>query len=534
MIKKENKKYNFKVNGSTNLQSLNSYFKNNKIVNDDTILYNHIHTSLIKKTIFDLGLYFPTIFIQGMMGLITASILSKFFNPQHYGNYIIAFTVYSQLILITGSWIYFAIIRLTPEYLLKGRFSDLALTLMISEILILSLVTMVVLTILLFIKETINPELFSLLIVAVIGAFFLPLVSAMEQFYRITDRTAKYCVIVLFRILIGIGLGSVLAIGLQLGTVGFLGGLVIPNFCLVLWFTFIKRNQLISKIRYNKFSSLILKDAIKFSLPLVVVNAMSTVLIFADRYLINWYLSAYEVAIYGVAYLIVNQGIELVTLVLVRAGDPIAMRSWEEQGSKITYSYLSQLLRYYSLFAMPVLVGLIILGKDLIQLFSTSEYIVGAPVIGYVGLGVVFCGYTQLLNRVFAFNKRTVIPLTNFTVTTVVNILLNVLLIPKFGYISAAWSTLASYLFLFALTVITSRRLVVIKLWELYLLRIVSSSVLMGIIIFWCKSFFQSVIFNITISVVIGIFCYTILLILFGEISVTDIQTISRKIKRLF
>jgi O-antigen/teichoic acid export membrane protein len=96
-----------------------------------------IQGRLVRKTALDSALYFPTIVVQGLAGLATASILSKLFGPDQYGNYVLAFGIHQLLSAIVGLWLHYSIVRLLPEYKAKGRFQDLALTLIVSEIVIL-------------------------------------------------------------------------------------------------------------------------------------------------------------------------------------------------------------------------------------------------------------------------------------------------------------------------------------------------------------------------------------------------------------
>jgi O-antigen/teichoic acid export membrane protein len=105
---------------------------------------------------------------------------------------------------------------------------------------------------------------------------------------------------------------------------------------------------------------------------------------------------------------------QLVLLVLVTVADPIIYRSLEERGPDTAVLYLRHLLRYYTLCGVPALILLLMLNRELISLVSTAQYLDALPVLGYAGLASLIHGYTQILARLFAFQKKNDYPLLYF------------------------------------------------------------------------------------------------------------------------
>jgi len=488
-----------------------------------------IQAGLKRRTIHDLFLYFPTIIIQGIIGLLIASLLSKLFAPDQYGNYVLAHGIYNLLGTLSGMWMHLSIIRLLPEYKAKGIYDTLVVTLIYFEISILIFITLIGATTLFISGAFLNRHLFSLLLIAVFGYVFNVCALSIESFYMITGQPGKYSIVVLYRILCGLIVGLIFALWFNMGIVGFFLGLVFPNVCLMLWFIWIKKKRLINIFSYGSFSMKALRDAMSYSLPFVGMNLTALILGISDHYIIGGYLSSYEVGIYAICYLIANQGIQIFITVLMKAADPIAIKTWEEHGLDPAYNYLIQLFRYYTILAIPALIGLSVLGSELISIFSTPEYAIGAPVIIYVGFGMLFHGYTQLQNRVFILSKKTVTPLLNFTLISILNVSLNILIVPRFGYIAAAWTTLISYFLLFIITFITARRVLELKWWDNYIWKVLISSCGMGLIVYFSKEMFTSIILNLFLSIFIGVGCYSVLIILLKGINDTEKQQIISK-----
>jgi O-antigen/teichoic acid export membrane protein len=509
----------------------------NKIIDknymDKQITGVRVVSGLAKRTAQDMALYFPTIILQGVIGLIVAAILSKHFSPDHYGNYVLAFGIYNLLITMSGMWIHLSIIRLVPEYISKNQYNNLIFTLVTFALLILSAFTFIGISLILLIGNRINEELNYLIIVSLFGSLFMIGSLAIESLYRISGRSAKYSIIVLLRIVSGLGFGLLLAFYFRLEIFGFFIGLVLPNLLIVIWFIWIKWTKWLNVFKLGVYSKKVLVDAFSYSLPFVGMNLSAMILGISAHYIIGGYLTVYEVGIYAISYMIASQGITVLINVITTASDPISINTWEKSGPIATYDYLTKLIQLYAIFVIPAWIGLFVMGKELITLFSTPEYAVGTPIIGLVGLGSLFHGFTQMLNRIFVFTKITIPPLVNFTIISIINVILNILLIPKFGYIAAAWSTLISYFLLFLLTIITTRRIVSIKWWGGYLWKALLSAIGMGLIIYFCGSISASVVLNLVLLIAISVFCYIVLIVLLGGINANELKQLFHVFKSL-
>lgn len=492
-----------------------------------------LQSRLARKTARNLALYLPTVFVRGTIGLISASLLTKLFLPEDYGNYALAFVVYSQLIVLTGGWLSQSIIRLTLECQVKNQFEKLVHSLVASELVLLGLVSCLSLITLLLTRTHLEPKLFQLLLVALVGAFFTPLVGAAEQYFRIVDRTVTYCLLALFQMAFSLSLGLLLAVPCRLGVIGFFVGYITPSIAIVAFLALTWRKRLYAIFRSTSFSGELLKDALAYSAPLVAMNLMSSVVALSDRYFIGWFQGAHDVAIYSLSYLVANQSIVFTILLLTLAGDPIAVRTWEEEGPEGARDYLNQMSRYFSLLAVPALFGLIVLRTELIRLLATPEYLAGAPVIVIVGLGVLFSGYSQICNRVFGLRKRTLIPLLTFGFAALLNVVLNFLLVPTWGFMAAAWTTLLAYVVLFCLNFLEARRMMPLRFLGSYAYRALAASVVMSAFVLWSKSLFPGLLVKVVASIAIGACVYAGMLLLLGEVETPFSRAVSCRFKRL-
>jgi O-antigen/teichoic acid export membrane protein len=489
---------------------------------------------LAERTVSDLFLYFPTIAIQGMVGIITASFLSKLFSPGEYGNFILAHGIYLLLGLLGGLWIERSVVRLLPEYKAKGRYLELAYTMIASEGLVVLAMTLISLGLLVGLRHMVSPGLFPLLVTAVTGAAFLSILTPVASVYWVKGRSRVYSTLALTRVLGGLVAGLLLALPMRLGMLGFLIGLNVPIVIILLVFAWLHHHTLRALFAKSRFSRAILRDVLTYGLPYLAMQITAMVLNFSDRYFIRIYSSASDVGIYNIGYTVAWQAMQLVFLVLATVADPVIYRSLEERGPAIAVSYVGRMLRYYTLAGVPCLIALFMLNKELVTLVSTAQYIDAFPVVGYIGLASLIHGYTQIMARIFAFRKKTGTLFAYFLSGCVLNIILNIIFIPLYGFMAAAWSALASYLALFAIMYRGAYRLYPFEFGWSYFLKTFSASAGMAVILYFCRHIAPSAVVRTGVSVIAGLVSYGALILLFRGVSLSEFGLLAKQTKSYF
>jgi O-antigen/teichoic acid export membrane protein len=181
-----------------------------------------------------------------------------------------------------------------------------------------------------------------------------------------------------------------------------------------------------------------------FSAPLVVSSVLAMLMSQADTLMVGYFRSSSEVALYSAAYPIaVGLGSFLGIFNFLYL--PVASRlDAQEEYEKITGIYaLTTKWTFFLTFPAFLVFGLF--PADVLGIFFGARYRAAAP-----ALTILAAGY--LSNAIFGQNLRTVSALghTKFLMMTngaalLVNIVVNLFLIPQFGYIGASIASAASY-----------------------------------------------------------------------------------------
>lgn len=220
--------------------------------------------------------------------------------------------------------------------------------------------------------------------------------------------------------------------GVYLGVIT--GG--IPAVVLALWY-----NKPYLTISWN---APVLKRMLRFSLPLVVSALAVYLLTYIDRLLIRYFISLSELGVYAVAFRIA--AIPVVIQSIINASLlPLIYNKYRDSG-------ISHDLRKIYIFSfaggLMLIAVLSCLSDPLIGLITTPEYQGAAKVLPLL----LFAGFLLQFAGMFAglsIAEKTRIMALIYFAGLLLNIILNLFLIPLYGINGAGWSALVSSIFIF-------------------------------------------------------------------------------------
>lgn len=203
------------------------------------------------------------------------------------------------------------------------------------------------------------------------------------------------------------------------------------------------------------------------------------------------------------------------------------MNIWEKEGKKKSQEFVSRLTRYYLIVCLPATVGLSVLAKPLIGILTSQEYYEGYRIIPLVALGAFFLGLQCSFHAGPLFYKKTYLIMFSIIASGLLNLGLNFLLIPQYGYMAAAITTFISYVFLLILMIVVSRYLFI---WEFpfkSLAKVVCASTIMGTVVYPIGNSLTSLtLVNLILGICVGIVVYFPMLLLFREFKPSEIQAL--------
>lgn len=216
--------------------------------------------------------------------------------------------------------------------------------------------------------------------------------------------------------------------------------------------------------RFHGFSREIFQPALHYGFPLIGFELVSMLLNYVDRYCLQYYLGAADVGLYSAAYNLSDYVKDVVVMPLTSAVTPIYMRLWATKGQDATRKFLQNALRTYTLFAIPLVLGFAADGKTLLHLIASEKFSEGQVIVPWLIAALMVNGAVPILAASLYIQKRTNLLVVFLGITTGLNLMGNLILIPRYGILGAAIAKLLSYVLLVLLVTIPTYRFMRFKM----------------------------------------------------------------------
>ena len=244
------------------------------------------------------------------------------------------------------------------------------------------------------------------------------------------------------------------------------------------------------------------KFGLSFSLPLIPHHLAGNVLSQFDRVMITNMLGFQYTGLYGMAYKVA------LTLTIVWSSFNSAWSPWfydkmKSENYKEIYEYSKPYVLTFWLINIIVLA----IAPEILKLLAPPEYYSGVYVIPFVLMGIFFQFIYSLYVNIQFYHKKTKYVPIGTLISALVNIGLNYLLIPIYGFIAAAVTTLIGYLILFLLHRYFSRKVEQKKLFnERFITTVIlANSLLTGIYLVLYSTLLWRYLFTIGLILIIGL-----------------------------
>lgn len=190
-------------------------------------------------------------------------------------------------------------------------------------------------------------------------------------------------------------------------------------------------------IRYPTISPLI-----AYGVPAMLAELTAVLLETGDRYVIQAYLGSEPLGQYAAAVNICMYLEWVLILSLQSAIVPHYVKLYEEQGREATIKFLNGALDLYVAVAVGVFVVFCIAAPQLVILLAGEKYRDGLLVIPWFAAGYVLVGAICIAAAGVYIDKRTALLVKWTVIAFIVNLILNLVAIPRYGLIAAAVATL--------------------------------------------------------------------------------------------
>jgi len=276
------------------------------------------------------------------------------------------------------------------------------------------------------------------------------LATAPMIYLRISERPLAYSAITCCQVFLFLALNILFLTGLQLGVLGIFYSLLASTAA----YAFLALAAVARDLR-PEFDAPLTRKLFRFGLPFLPVLLLKWVIDFSDRYVLDHYASISSVGIYSLGYKF-GQGMAFVVTAFTLGWVPIRFKMLSLDEPKIVYGRVATL---YVSVAGFIWLALSVFSGEIIVLTSPASFKPAADFIPPVALGYLLYGLFVISVTGAGVAKQTSgLPLAMLA-AALLNIGLNILTVPRFGPMGAAFSTLAAYAAMVAAGLSVSQRL---------------------------------------------------------------------------
>lgn len=410
---------------------------------------------MLKNFVRDLLTYAPSKFLPALTALITTPILTRIFPPAEYGNYALALSASALFVVLSATGLGAAVVRFYPAYAAKSALNVFFATTGVFASFAITALALVCWVALLLLKSHIPSALSSLLplviLIAIVQSVFSISISALRAQGRIRSFTS-FSLFVTYASL-GIGLLSVWALNFRVD--GLLWGSILGYLMALPFLVRLAIKGVGFHPRLYRLSDALLMW--HFAWPLALGNVAAWALQLSDLFIIRSFRPEQEVGLYSVSYNISSKSIELLVSLFMLSAGPLLMNTWEKEGRAATERALTMVSRVFIILCVPAAVGLTVLAFPIVALLTVSGYYPGAKIVGFVVFSILAWGLAFIASMGMAIKKKTIRLGSIQIIAASIHVGLQLLLVPRYGYIAAAISTLIGYTTLLVLMTLGSR-----------------------------------------------------------------------------
>jgi O-antigen/teichoic acid export membrane protein len=311
-------------------------------------------------------------------------------------------------------------------------------------------------------------------------------------------------------------LGSVF-LYLQLPLIFLILAFTIPSFLNVCYASYIvvKKYNLTLKPHFNKKTFLHLgRIAIPFALAAIFARVYS----YMDTVLLKKLVDEVAVGYYSIPYKI-TFAFQFIPLALVAALYPRFSEFFVKDKKRLAHIF-EQAMKYLMLIAFPVAVGIGVLAEDIILTLYTEQYLQSVLPLRILIASLIFSYISFPIGAFLNACNKQVSQTVIVGFVMVVNIILNIMLIPTYGIAGAASAAFMGNALLAILGYLVVPRITKVshKFILTTLVQVVLSALIMGVAVFYINQMTQFV-----LAILVGVVVYPAALLFFRTITVKEV-----------
>ncbi len=376
-------------------------------------------------------------------------IIARFLGPEIYGLFSLALIIFSLFMMMGSLGLQEGLVRYISFYRGKNEVNKIRYLFHIT--LIIQSIAGIVFGVLLFSLANIisvqifhNTELipflkvFSFLVpLSLLSGVYIFMLQAYEKIgwssflNNILQNSVKVLFLILF-ILFGLKSNAVM--------LSYAAGII--GMCI---FSYIISKNILPTLYENYFlrkrvKITILKEVFKFSWPIIFLGAIYSLFNWTDSFVIGYFKDATAIGLYNAAFTIVGL-FSIANQFFSQLFFPLIVKEYAKKNITLIKEMSQQVVKWIFIINVPFFLILMLFPGVIINLLFGKVYFGIENVLRILAIGVFIASPTMLLSHLLSMIGKSKLLLLNIVAMTLVNLILNVILIKSYGLQGIAIAT---------------------------------------------------------------------------------------------
>ena len=274
-------------------------------------------------------------------------------------------------------------------------------------------------------------------LIAFCSLWFNTIVQMGYSYLRIKEKSIQYLIYSLCRLILGLSLNIYLVAIIEMGVMGVLLSTLIGSITFSIFLVI----PILIKVR-ARFSLPKCKKMLKYGAPLIPTNLAAFVVHASDRFFINHYVGLADTGIYSLGYKFGNLPNNFIAAPFMQIWEIRFFKWYKDKNAHIIFGRIFTYLCFLTFF---VGLGISVLIKDALVIMSDSSYWSAYKIVPIIIISYIVFSFQYYFNMGIYITKKTkYLAYINMS-NAGLNIILNFVLISRYGIWGAAFATLACF-----------------------------------------------------------------------------------------
>ncbi len=421
--------------------------------------------------------YLPANIVSGIVSFGSVYAFTRLLGADDYGRYALVATIMFAAHTLTLTWAEAAAFRFAGEADVKGGMADHKRTVM--RLSLLSAIPAVLIVFLGWVVTSHDTKMREAIIWLALSMPCFSIIQTSLEIRKATRDVTRFAITSMGYGLLGFTVGILVAWRTDYGAAAPFAGLAAA----AIVFAIIEGSSLWRSSKGGQFQTERGWRYFKYGFPVSLALLLEIALTSGDRFLIAHFLDTASVGAYAAGYGVADQTIRLLCMWAAMAGAPLLMQGYEQSGPEGVKAPGIAMARTLLLIACPAAVGLALVAQPL------AEFMIGEELRAQAALIIPWIAAAGLLNglviyyfsEAFQLSQKTTLRACLMVIPAALNIVLNVVLLPRMGLMGAVYATVICYGVALMLVMSVGRRFAPLPLPLIDLLKVGASCGAMAI-----------------------------------------------------